>query len=73
MNAYMTPDALSEIRAASNRLRYELNARRRQRARPADFERHLTDEQRHERAQQEARMRAGALRRLPTAFGGLDG
>lgn len=71
MNAYMSPAAPSEIRATSNRLRDELNAKRQQRAQPADFERHLTDEQRHERAQQEARMRAGALRRPPTIFGSL--
>lgn len=32
---------------------------------------HFTDAQRKERAQQEAAMRAGQLRRLPTVFGGL--
>lgn len=36
---------------------------------PADFQ--FTDAQRHERAKQEAAMRADQLRRLPTVFGAL--
>lgn len=68
---YLTPEAGAALLAESRRRAEAARNRRALRERIAQFEQHLSEPQKHERALFEARMRANRLRRLPTVFGEL--
>lgn len=70
--AYMTPAGMAATLEAAQAQRERLAGLRRQRQQALEFERHMTDEQRFQRAMFEARMRSNRLRAVPTCFGELS-